>query len=85
MHKFARHIQHYVPLLAILAAGLAGFLLFPYDQSFQGGIIIAVAAGYVSWGIVHHYLHGNLEAYIVAEYGSIALIGIVIIFSLLYL
>ncbi len=85
MHKFARHIQHYVPLIAILSAGLVGFLLFPYDKSFHGAIIIAVGAGYVTWGIVHHYLHGDLEAYVVAEYGSIALIGIVIVFSLLYL
>jgi hypothetical protein len=84
MHKLARHIQHYVPLIAVLAAGLIGFILFPYDKSFQGAIIIAIAAGYVTWGIVHHYLHGDLEAYIVAEYGSIALIGIVIVFSLLY-
>lgn len=84
MHKLSHHIQHYLPLLAILTVAVIGFWLFPYDTSFQAAIIIAVSCGYVSWGIVHHYIHGDLKPYIVAEYASIALLGIVVVFSLLY-
>jgi len=85
MLTFGRHIQHYLPLFAIFVVGICGILFFPYDASFQFAVTIAIACGYVSWGIVHHYIHGDLEAYIVAEYATVALVGVVIIFSLLFL
>lgn len=83
-NKIGRDIQHYLPLMAIFFVGILGFLFFPYDKPFQTAVVIAVSCGYVSWGIVHHYIHGNLEAYVVAEYASIALLGIIITISLLY-
>jgi hypothetical protein len=84
MYKFANHIQHYVPLFTIFIVGIGAFVFFPYDRSFQIAVTIAVACGYISWGIIHHYLHGDLKAYIVAEYTAIAILGVVVIFSLLY-
>jgi len=85
MNKLGRHIQHYLPLCAILSVATLGFIFFPYDRSFQGAIAIAVAAGYISWGIIHHYIHGDLTVSIITEYITIAILGVVIIFSLLYL
>jgi hypothetical protein len=85
MQKLGRHIQHYFPLFAIFIVGIFGVIWFPYDSSFQLAVTIAIACGYVSWGVVHHYIHGDLEAYVVAEYATVAFIGVVIIFSLLYL
>lgn len=85
MHKLGRHIQHYLPLFAIFIVGICGVLFFPYDASFQLAVTIAIASGYVSWGIVHHYIHGDLEAYVIAEYTTVAVVGVVIIFSLLFL
>lgn len=84
MDLFSRHIQHYLPLFAIFIVGICGFIFFPYDASFRMAVTIAVSCGYVSWGIVHHFIHGDLSTGVIFEYVSIALIGTLIIGSLLF-
>lgn len=84
MAKVSRHVQHYTPLLGILAAGFLGFLLFSYDRNFQAAIVVAVAAGYVSWGFVHHHLHQDLELSVIIEYLAVAIVGVVVVFSILF-
>jgi len=78
-------IKHYLPLLGIFMAGLVGFLLFPYDKGFQMALAIAVGVSYVSWGIVHHHIHDDLHLSVVVEYITIATLGLVIVFSLLFI
>jgi EamA domain-containing membrane protein RarD len=84
MKKLSRDIQHYLPLVGILVAGLVGFLVFSYDRNFQAAIAIAVAVSYVVWGLVHHYIHKDLHASVIVEYLAIAIIGLVAIFSVLF-
>lgn len=83
MRRITRHLQHYLPLLGILVAGLVGIITFSYDTNFQFVLLIASACGYISWGIIHHYIHGDLHTSIIIEYVTIALLGIVIASSIL--
>ena len=79
----SKHIQHYLPLLGILAFGLFGFLIFSYDKAFQLIILIALAVAYVFWGLIHHYLHDDLYLLVIIEYIAVATLGLVIAFSLI--
>jgi hypothetical protein len=82
MRYFAKHLQHYLPLLGILLVGIVGFRLFWYDKNFQIAIVIGVAAGYLTWGIIHHHIHKDLYLSVLLEYVAISLLGAVIILSL---
>lgn len=84
MPKTHHHIQHYAPLFGILTAGLAGFVMFSSDKNFQFVIAIAMSLGYVSWGIVHHYLHKDIYLEVILEYALIALLGLVLIFTVIF-
>lgn len=44
---------------------------------------IAVAVAYVTWGIIHHFIHRDLYLAVVIEYLAVASLGLVIIFSLI--
>lgn len=84
MHKLAKHIQHYTPLIGVLVAGLIGFYIFSYDKAFQAVIAVSLATSYVSWGIIHHYIHKDLNVQIVLEYSTIAFLGVIMVFSVLF-
>lgn len=84
MKKLSRDIQHYLPLVGILVAGLVGFLVFSYDRNFQAAIAVAVAVSYVVWGLVHHYIHKDLHTSVIVEYLAIAIVGLVAVFSVLF-
>lgn len=78
-----RHMSHYTALFGILIAGFAGLILFSYDKKFQIAVAAALTASYVAWGITHHYLHKDLHIETIVEYIVVAVLGFVIIFSLL--
>ncbi|MGA2910238.1 MAG: hypothetical protein ABSE04_00345 [Candidatus Microgenomates bacterium] len=78
-----KHLSHYVALFIILLAGFAGLILFSYDRNIQIAVSGALALSYISWGITHHYLHKDLHLETVLEYIVIALLGFVIIFSII--
>lgn len=61
-----------------------GMLLFSTDRKFQEVLIIATSAGYVTWGIMHHIAHKDLTFSIIAEYFAVAVLGLVIVFSILF-
>ncbi len=82
--KTTQHIQHYLPLVAIIAAGSFGFVYFSYDRVFQASVTLATAAAYFAWGMVHHHIHRDLHFSVVLEYLAIASLGIVVVFSLLF-
>lgn len=84
MKHFSQQLNHYLPLLGIICATIVGFILFPTDKSFKEVIMIASAAAYVSWGIVHHMHHKDLTLMILVEYMAVALLGVVIVFSVLF-
>jgi hypothetical protein len=83
MRSFARHLPHYLSLFGILIAGFAGLILFSYDKHFQLSIAVALAAGYVAWGIVHHILHKDYTFEVFLEYLAVAILGLTIMFSLI--
>ncbi|KKR28771.1 MAG: hypothetical protein UT61_C0042G0006 [Candidatus Woesebacteria bacterium GW2011_GWA1_39_8] len=82
--KFVKDLRHYIPLVSIVLVALVGFILFSYDRAFQTFLVIAVAAAYVAWGIVHHHIHKDLHLSVIIEYVVIATLGLVIVFSLLF-
>ena len=84
MKKMSRYIQHYLPLLGIFTVGILGFTLFSYDKIFQAALVLAVATAYVAWGIIHHHIHEDLHSSVIIEYLAIAVLGVVVIFSLLF-
>jgi hypothetical protein len=70
-------------LFGILLAGFAGLILFSYDKNFQVAIAFALSVSYVAWGVAHHYLHKDLHIETFVEYLLVAILGFVIIFSLI--
>ena len=83
MKKFVKDLSHYLSLFGILLAGFAGLILFSYDKNFQMSVALATAGAYVAWGIVHHAIHKDLYLETIIEYVAIAILGSVIIFSLI--
>jgi hypothetical protein len=79
-----KHLPHYISLIGILAAGLLGFYVFSYDRLFQIGIAVALALSYISWGIVHHFVHKDICFAVVLEYVAVAILGLVAVLSLIY-
>jgi len=78
-----RHLSHYMALFGILLAGFAGLILFSYDKNFQVAVALSLSISYVVWGVTHHYLHKDLHMETFIEYLVVAVLGFVIIFSLL--
>ncbi|OGG02323.1 hypothetical protein A2W14_03875 [Candidatus Gottesmanbacteria bacterium RBG_16_37_8] len=79
MKKNQHFFFHYISLILLLTVG---FLLFYLNQGFprqQMAVSIAIAVLYVIWGLIHHYLKGDLHYRIVIEYSLIAILSIVII------
>ena len=77
------HSGHYLVLLFILIFG--GVSLF-YFQRFPQAQVVSVfltASFYVLWGVIHHYLEGDLHLRIILEYLAIALLGFLILWSII--
>ena len=83
MKSFSKHLVHYLVLFGILCAGFAGLVLFSYDRNFQVSIAAGIVGAYISWGIVHHYLHDDLYFETFVEYMSVALLGLIILLTLI--
>jgi len=82
--RITKHLPHYISLLGILAGGVLAFWYFSYDKAFQASVVIAVAASYVTWGIVHHSIHRDLHLSVVIEYFAFALLGAVLVLALIF-
>ncbi|OGD42091.1 hypothetical protein A2193_03370 [Candidatus Azambacteria bacterium RIFOXYA1_FULL_42_37] len=83
MKHIAKHLPHYFVLFGLLLAGILAFVLFSYDRIFQMVVAVAVAVSYVIWGLVHHYIHRDLYFSVVLEYLAVAVLGLVMVFSLI--
>ena len=84
MKYFSKHLPHYLSLLGIFILGVLGFVIFSYDKGFQIAILAAIAISYVVWGIIHHSIHKDLYLAVVLEYIAVAILGFVIVFSLVF-
>ena len=83
MKSFSKHASHYLSLFGILTVATVGFILFNYDKALQTSIIVGAVISYVSWGIMHHYLHRDLHLSVVVEYILIASLGLTMALSLI--
>jgi hypothetical protein len=83
MKSIAKDLPHYMALFGILIAGFAGLILFSYDKNFQIAVALALSVSYVAWGVTHHYLHKDLHLETFIEYLLIAVLGFVLIFSMI--
>jgi hypothetical protein len=83
MKDASNHIYHYLPLIGILLAGFVGMFYFSFDRSFQFVIMTAMSFSYVTWGVVHHYVHDDLHITVVLEYIAVAILGMTLVFSVL--
>ena len=79
-----KHLSHYLGLIGVFAAAVVGIYVFGYDRSLQMAVVIATAAAYVAWGIVHHWLHRDLYLSVVIEYLVVAILGVILVFSLIF-
>jgi hypothetical protein len=73
--------NHYLFLFLGLALGLFFFFNFP---DFRGEIVIALCSFYFLWGVIHHWLNKDLHIKIILEYLLVALIGCLILLSLIW-
>jgi len=70
-------------LFGLLLAGFAGLIIFSYDKVFQLSSTLALVCSYIAWGIVHHHLHRDLRIETIIEYMVVAILGLVMVFSIL--
>ena len=71
-------IDH-ISLVILLAGGLALFWLYRGFPGYQLNVAVFVSFLYVLWGVVHHYLKGELHTRIVIEYSLVALLAVILI------
>jgi hypothetical protein len=75
--------NHYLVLFVIITTGFCFFKLYSFNRNAQALVILMTAVFYVIWGIVHHKLMHFLTRAIVIEYTLIALIGSLVMLSLI--
>jgi hypothetical protein len=78
------YILHYAPLIGILAAAIFGFFYVSYDIGFRAAIIVAASIAYISWGLVHHYIHKDLHLSVILEYICLAVLGVIVGLSIIF-
>ena len=83
MSKLLKHLPHYLPLFGFYAAGAGVFIAFSYNRKMQMAAAALAALAHIVWGIIHHRVHGDLNLIVVLEYIAFALIGFLIVFSLI--
>ena len=79
MHRKDHNFFHYASLILFLSAGFILIYLAADNPLKQVYITSAVACLYVTWGIIHHYLKGDLHARIVLEYSLIAALAVILV------
>lgn len=84
LSEASRHLAHYGALGGIFTVSLWGLFAFSYDQSFQSAIAISCAVAFVAWGTIHHHIHGELHPKIILEYIATAVLGIVVLLSIIW-
>lgn len=72
-------LYHHLSLVFILVWGVLLFYLSKGYPQTQFLIVIIISGLYVSWGIVHHYLEGDLHPRVVIEYILLAAIAIALL------
>ena len=78
------HLLHYLILTVILFLAVILFFIFSGNRQYQFYTAIITSIIYLIWGIVHHYLEGDLHPKIVVEYLLIALLALILLRGAIY-
>jgi hypothetical protein len=81
--EIKEHFGHYLALFFILAFGVGALVFFQRTPQMQIVSLFLTSTFYVLWGIVHHYLEGDLHIKVVVEYATIAMLGFLILWSII--
>jgi len=76
------HLYHFLILILILGGGAVTFFFLSGNQYIQFLVGVITAIGYISWGMLHHGLQGDLHRKVVVEYlliGSIAILLLLLV------
>jgi hypothetical protein len=78
------YLNYYLILLIILSLGALSFYFLRFNIYYQSLVLVLTSFFYVIWGIVHHWLSGDLHLKVVLEYVLIAILANLVILSLLF-
>lgn len=84
LKRFSKHLPHYLSLFGIFAAACVAFVLFGSDKLFLVGVVVATSAAYLSWGIIHHLIHGDLYMSVALEYLAVSILGAILVLTLIF-
>ena len=82
--EFKLHLSHYLTLSIILLVGLGAFFIFRFYPSYQVAIVVLTGFSYVLWGLIHHWLCGDLHLKVILEYILVALLASLLVSSLIF-
>lgn len=77
------HILHFIVLIIILLAGVGMFFSAQGNTALQLSIGIVASLSYITWGIIHHVMQGDLHRKVVIEYVFVGGIAITLLFIVL--
>lgn len=81
--EIRRHPAHYFILFVMLFMSLAIFTIFSYNRVVQKSVIVALGVGYILWGVLHHFIHGDLTRRVLVEYILFAAFGVTLVLALI--
>ena len=81
LSNIKEHWPHYVALILILTFGSISFWFFRHTPQAQIFSAFLTACFYIAWGIVHHYLEGDLHLRVIIEYVAVALLGFLVLWG----
>ena len=77
------HTIDYLVVIVLLLVFLTSVVMFHSSLVTMKVISIFAALAYVVWGVTHHTKRGHIDKKILLEYSGIALLGLVVIFSII--
>lgn len=81
--KSLKHLPHYFTLMIVLVVGFLAFNTFSYSIAIQATIAAVVAGAYIIWGVAHHAFHDDLHLSVIIEYVIVAMLGLIMVLSIL--
>lgn len=77
------HFWHFLVLIALLLMGSTFILYFRADHTMVIWGTVGMSASYVLWGVLHHWKEGTLHPKVLAEYVLMAVLGSLILLSVI--
>lgn len=82
MKHWKRSHYHLVVLAAILGLGVITFFSLAPNRSLQLLVGIVTTVAYVTWGLMHHAIEGDLYRKVVVEYLLIGAIAVIMLMTI---